>query len=89
MTKSEAIAAMAAGKKVTHHYFSSDEWVTIENGKILLEDGVRCSPMEFWRWRMNESWNEGWELFEPIDTTKHLCNKHGELLDEGAPEDEI
>lgn len=26
---------------------------------------------------------------EPEDTTKHLCNKHGELLDEGAPEDEI
>lgn len=43
MTKQEAITAMREGKKVTHRYFSSNEWMTFDNdGKILLEDGVKC-----------------------------------------------
>lgn len=90
MNLAEAIAAMEAGKKLTHYHFDSKEWVTIENGKILLEDGVRCSQIEFWKWRTDKSWNEGWELFEPIDTTAHLCNKHGQLDEAGAyAEDDI
>ena len=40
MSKEEAIQAMKEGKKVTHRFFSSDEWMTIENGFLLLEDGV-------------------------------------------------
>lgn len=43
MSKEEAIQAMKEGKKVTHRFFSSDEWMTIENGFLLLEDGVRIS----------------------------------------------
>ena len=31
MSKEEAIQAMKEGKKVTHRFFSSDEWMTIEN----------------------------------------------------------
>lgn len=64
MTKLEAIDAMIAGQKVTHRYFSANEWITIENGKMLLEDGVRCSQTEFWRWRTDESWNDGYSLFK-------------------------
>lgn len=30
MTKQEAIQAMREGKKVTHRYFSSDEWMGIK-----------------------------------------------------------
>lgn len=62
MNKQEAIEAMQAGKKVTWKYFSDDEWMTIENGKIVLEDGVRCSPDEFWR-STDEGWNDGYSLF--------------------------
>jgi hypothetical protein len=29
MTKAEAIQAMKEGKKVTHHLFSPDEWMTM------------------------------------------------------------
>ena len=36
MSKEEAIQAMKEGKKVTHRFFSSDEWMTIENGFLLL-----------------------------------------------------
>ena len=36
MSKEEAIQAMKEGKKVTHRFFSSDEWMTIENGFLLF-----------------------------------------------------
>lgn len=65
MTKQEAIKAMQKGQKVTHRYFTPNEWMTIENGQIVLEDGVRCSPYEFWRWRTDESWNDGYTLLNP------------------------
>jgi hypothetical protein len=65
MTRTEAIKAMREGKKVTHKYFSPEEWATQENGKILLEDGVRCSPYEFWKWRQDAEFDVDWEIFNP------------------------
>lgn len=47
MTKIEAIHSMFKGNKVTHKHFNSDEWMTIKDGKILLEDGVICTIGEF------------------------------------------
>jgi hypothetical protein len=64
MTKEEAIAAMRQGKRVTHHWFTSDEWMTIDRGEILLEDGVRCDYYEFWNSRFQEGWKDGYSLFE-------------------------
>lgn len=64
MTKQDATDQMFQGKKVTHRYFSSNEWMTIEDGQIILEDGVKCSQHEFWRWRIDECWNDGYSLFE-------------------------
>ena len=54
---------MQNGKKVTHRYFSDDEWMTIEDGVIVLEDGVRCRQADFWSLRTSEAWNDGYELF--------------------------
>jgi hypothetical protein len=51
MSKEEAIQAMKEGKKVTHRFFSSDEWMTIENGFLLLEEGVRISLEDFFNFR--------------------------------------
>ena len=64
MTKEDAIKAMEQGKKVTHRYFTSDEWMTMEDGKIVLEDGVKCDPSFFWFDRKSKDWNDGYELFE-------------------------
>lgn len=65
MTKEEAISQMKAGKKLTHRYFTAEEWVkTDATGMIyILEDGVECSPQEFWQWRTDEAWNSDWEIF--------------------------
>ncbi len=63
-TKAEAIEKMKEGIKMRHCHFSDDEWAIMENGKMVLEDGVRCSPHEFWHWRIDDSWNTGWGLYE-------------------------
>lgn len=63
MTKTEAIEAMRQGIKITHEHFSPDEWMTMKGNLILLEDGVECSQYEFWRWRTDESWNDGYSVF--------------------------
>jgi hypothetical protein len=75
MNKVEAIAAMLRGEKVTHEWFTKDEWMTYEGGKIVLEDGVRCHPSEFWRWRTDDSWNNGYSLFIETHPTPSILNK--------------
>lgn len=64
MTQQEAIAAMKQGKKVTHRYFSSDEWVTLQNGKLVTEDGCIHNWTMFWTIRSSEYWETDWSLFE-------------------------
>ena len=63
MTKEEAIYQMKSGVKVTHRYFSDNEWVTMENGYILTEEGYKFPPDEFWRWRNDIDWMTGWYLY--------------------------
>jgi len=65
MTKSEAIAALANGKKITHLYFTPDEWVqqTVE-GRYRFEDANICSPAEFWAYRKGGAWENGWSIWE-------------------------
>ncbi len=64
MTKEEAIVVMKAGNKVRHESFSDNEWMTIEHGRILFEDGVRCTLPDFWSDRTNPSWNKNYMLWE-------------------------
>lgn len=64
MTKQEAIKAMYMGNKVTHTYFGPEEWMKIENGQIIFEDGVKCSEMEFFHFRNTPDWEYGYSIFE-------------------------
>lgn len=66
MTKEEAIQAMQEGKKVTHQYFSDNEWMTMEGNRIVLEDGVSCWSHEFWADRNGLGWSDGYSLFEVL-----------------------
>lgn len=63
MSREEAKEAMKSGLKVTHIYFTPEEWATMENGLIVLEDGVRCSPSEFWRYRNESYFDYGWSIY--------------------------
>lgn len=66
MTRYEAAQALKEGKKLTHKYFSPDEWVMgIGDGYYLLEDGVQCTAAEFWKYRQKEYFDNDWELYFP------------------------
>lgn len=66
MTKDEAIAAMRKGKKVTHKYFSRDEWVSMDGSEIVTEEGYHVTMELFWDCRNQPYWNTGWKLWEPL-----------------------
>lgn len=62
LTKEQAIAAMKEGNKVTHLYFTDDEWVKSDKeGDIYtFDDGVSITSKEFWNLRSINSYNKGW-----------------------------
>ena len=62
MTRQEAIQAMRGGLKVTHRLFSEDEWITMQDGKIVDEKGYRFPPHEFWRYRTSNVFGQDWEI---------------------------
>lgn len=64
LTKQEAFEAMREGKKVTHVYFSPNEWMKIENNLLVFEDGVECTEKEFFKWRPQKWWDDGYSIFE-------------------------
>lgn len=61
MTKQQAIWAMEEGKKVRHRYFSSDEWISLVDRRIISEDGVRHD--EFWELHADAAYETDWEIF--------------------------
>ena len=62
MDRKEALQAMIEGKKITHKYFTSDEYYFMPNHlqmRILAEDGVNHTTKFF-----GEKFMEtGWRLF--------------------------
>ena len=63
MNKQAAITEMRKGNKITHRHFSPSEWMTMKGNRILLEDGVNCFQEEFWQWRTDSTWDDGYSLF--------------------------
>lgn len=64
MTKAEAIAALKAGKKVSHYNFTPDEYVFInDKGEFEFEDGVSMPEADFWLYRTLPSFENDWEIF--------------------------
>jgi hypothetical protein len=71
MTRQEALEAMLDGHKVTHQYFTPEEWATMnDKGMVVLEDGVVCSAAEFWRNRSNDCFDKGWSYFPEVTKEK-------------------
>jgi len=64
MTQEEAVQAMREGKKVTHTYFFPNEWATIQDERVVLEDDSSCSISEFYRWRTDPFWLTGWSIYK-------------------------
>lgn len=50
------------GDKITHRYFSDDEFIIVQGSQVRLTEGFTASVSEFMRWRTDETWNEDWEI---------------------------
>lgn len=87
MNKAEAILRAREGYKISGPGFEKNEWFTIEGDTIVLEDGVRCSEYEFWRWRREEYWNDGYSIWEDEECTKFSKQHNNPLL--GGKNDEV
>ena len=63
MTREEAKQALAEGKKITHMYFSPNEYVYQQGVMIFTEEGYSIDQEIFWRDRARTSFNHGWEIY--------------------------
>ncbi len=77
MNKAEAIAAMQAGHKVTHRYFDSKEWMTMQGDLIVFEDCVKCEQRGFWAEKTANHWQDGYSLWVDNAEVKDLNNAFG------------
>jgi len=59
------IQAMEKGNKVTHHSFSKEEHILIENGVLKDENGyyMDSDNYKFWYDRTGGSWEYGWLIY--------------------------
>jgi hypothetical protein len=64
MNKEEALTAMREGRKVSHEYFSYEEWLTIINGKLVTHEGEACSIEDFFKTRTGEIWETGYMIVD-------------------------
>lgn len=61
------------GKKITHEYFISDEWMKLDNeGDFLFEDDVVIDQTEFWEHRRGKYWETGWSVYSEKTTTPKI-----------------
>lgn len=59
MTFEEAKEQMRAGVKMTHEYFTSDEFFEIKQGVMVCEGGYDMT-----RWNRGEEWQQtGWRIY--------------------------
>lgn len=73
MTREEAILKLQQGFKITHQYFTNDEFVYQPNPRISIykfEDGAEQNAKDFWDLRVDVFWNYGWEIFNNQTTNQ-------------------
>lgn len=63
MTKNEAIEFSRKGNKITHRYFSNEEYLIITGLVIVDEDGNQLDWDLFWSDRKHPDWDKDWQLY--------------------------
>lgn len=74
MNKIELQQYLNKGYRMTHEYFSDDEYIYLKDGEIHDENGyrMRCNGpnnqvITFWTDRQGPEWNDGWSIYCPKD----------------------
>ena len=65
MTRQEAYEVMKNGEKITHQYFSSNEFYEMKGSQIIAEDGVKHTSI-FWSEAQNNWRKDGWRIYNSI-----------------------
>ena len=63
MTKTEALQAMKDGKRVSHYYYTQDEFLSMDkNGHIYTEEGYDMGTEKSEFWVFIQKWEDGWSI---------------------------
>jgi hypothetical protein len=85
MKKAEIMVKLKEGYRVTHAYFSKEEYIQLVDFKLLDEKGLILNWKDFWACRRDRMFDDGWDLYhEPVNVTLTDHSKMREL----APEPE-
>tara|TARA_R110000772_G_scaffold170547_1_gene282495 strand:+ start:79 stop:300 length:222 start_codon:yes stop_codon:yes gene_type:complete len=60
LTRTEAKEKALAGLKISHRYFSDNEFVQGKNGKLIDENGYILDWFEFWQIRSTPQFAVDW-----------------------------
>ena len=80
LTKAEAIQALKEGKKLTHRYFYSHEWIRQEGFTMIMEDGASIDTDTFWKEREGIGFENDWSIVEQPQQTQGKLSAD-ELID--------
>jgi hypothetical protein len=71
MTATEALLAMYQGEKVTHRFFTDEEYIYMKGHDIYTEEGYNMGTVydDFWQKRggpmsENDGWAKDWSIYE-------------------------
>jgi hypothetical protein len=67
MTRDEALVAMRNGEKITHTYFTDDEFIYMKGHDIWSEDGYNFGSIfgEFWQTKVNNlCFDDDWSIYK-------------------------
>jgi len=70
MTATEALLALYEGRKVTHRFFTDEEYIYMKNHDIYTEEGYNMGTVfdDFWQRRGgpggDDSWAKDWSIYE-------------------------
>lgn len=69
MTRDEALQAMIDGEKVTHLYFTDEEFIYMKGQDIWSEDGYNFGTVhdEFWWGKQMSTFDDGWSIYREKD----------------------
>lgn len=70
MTISEAfLKSKTDGVKITHRFFSPDEYIIVKGNRVETEEGYTCGIDTFLAGRGYPAWEADWEIYEEPPTS--------------------
>lgn len=64
LSRDAAKDALLLGKKVRHRYYTRDEYLLLNDGVLITEDGCRHGGFEDAFWSKYQVWPDGWEVID-------------------------